>query len=453
MRINHQEVLCLLILLICGTLQVPTPVNMTAKTLNLSSQPENELKASKNLPFYPLGIYGVLNTTEVWNSWNNWFNTVPIGFSEEDDFKLPIEDMLLTCDVLGLRVLFDTSYFLRTRSLSDLMDIILSVVDHPSIYAWYIVDEPGIRAPDINWTHINEDLIREAVELIQRIDSRPTFVQFSLGPINDSTWKASYNEVPDFVDIISVDPYPNMPYINHSFVSNWVDTIHRYNAGRAQVWTVLTAQDSSQSDGEKGFDIPMEPEYMIDAMLALQRGVEGLLWFAYGEITDDSFGASRVPASWDALGRVVRRISQVVPIIVDRENEMQPVILEENLEIAYAKRGTQTVVFLANHNYYWNGSETVWHQKSIPLTLKAPGVYAVSQIEPHGPVPLEYRENGEFISFNISINGGMILLIESTDSISVSEFSGCLILVAMNLALIVTLRDILLRKKRFFNYL
>ncbi len=399
-------------------------------------------------PFFPLGIYGVRNSTEIWESWMNRFNSVIFGFAGPEDFEeLNIEDMLHTCDVLGMNVLFETSYFLRENAMNDLMDLVLSVVDHPSIYAWYIVDEPGLST---NGSFIDENKIRDAVETIHKIDDRPTFVQFSLQAINESLWMNSFNSVPDFVDLISVDPYPNMPYVNHSIVTDWVETIIQYNAGRAKIWTVLTAQDFSNSQGERGFDIPTEPEYMLDAVLALQQGVEGLLWFAFGQIELMDFGAYGFPTSWDALGRVLRRISQVAPVLIGRENEMHIFPITEKIEAAYAKRGNQTVLFLANHNYNWNGTETEWDIHNITVTLQAPGVVSVSLIEPSGPKPLDFQLVGSTLSFNVAVNGGIMILIETPDPISLLEFQNALFVIIYCLTLIVVLHRFIINKKRYF---
>ncbi|MFQ6125146.1 MAG: hypothetical protein ACE5R6_11165 [Candidatus Heimdallarchaeota archaeon] len=399
-------------------------------------------------PFFPLGIYGVHNSTEIWESWMNRFNTVIFGYAEPEDFEeLNIEEMLYTCDVLGMKVLFETSFFLRENAMDELMDLVLRVVDHPSIYAWYIVDEPGLST---NGTLIDENMIRDAVETIRKIDDRPTFVQFSLQTINESLWEKSYASVPDFVDIISVDPYPNMPSTNHSIVTDWVDTILQYNAGRAKVWAVLTAQDFSQSQKGYSFDIPSEPEYMMDSVLALQRGVEGLLWFAFGQIEQMGFGAYKFPTSWDALGRVLRRISQVAPVLMGRENDIHIFPIDEKIEAAYAKRGNQTVLFLANHDYYWNGTDTEWVLGNITLTLQAPGVVSVSLIEPSGSKPLDFQLMGSTLTFNITINGGIIILIEIPNPISLLEFQNTLFVIVYCLILIVGLYRFKLSKKHHF---
>lgn len=81
-----------------------------------------------------------------------------------------------------------------------------------------IVDKLGFSA---NGTFIDENVIHEAVDTIQRIDTRPIFVQFSLLAIIESLWEKSFDIVPNFVDIISIDPYPNIPYTNHSIETDW----------------------------------------------------------------------------------------------------------------------------------------------------------------------------------------------------------------------------------------
>jgi len=436
-------------------MSVSLPKSNPFDSISVDSQPtlsnQAASQSSPNHPFFPLGIYGTLNSTEVWESWNNWFNTIAIGFDEPSSFKLNFENILQACDVLGMNVLFETSYFLRYEALTDLLDLILTVADHPSIYAWYVVDEPGISFEGgANSSHIDGDMIREAVEIINQIDDRPTFVQFSLEAQNES-FLDRFAEVPNFVDIISVDPYPNMPYTNHNVVSERVDIINEYNAEQAQVWTVLTAQDFDQSQQPEGIDIPTEPEYMIDAILALQRGVQGLLWFAYGQITPTISGVHLFPDSWNALGRVVQRISQIAPILVGRENEISPIQLSENLDAAFAKKGQQIALLLANHDYFWNGTETEWRLNNETIMFKAENVISVSCVEPEGRIPLNFEINGEYIVFNVSVAGGMILLIESLSPLILSEFLETGILWWSSLLFVTTVLLIRIRKKKRVN--
>ncbi len=415
---------CIGFLVILMAFSFSTPKYTDSVPIDSHSALDGQLEAfySPNNSFFPLGIYGAFNSTEIWASWNNWFNTAAFGFDEPISFKSDIEEALMVCDVLGMKVLFDLSYFLRYSALDELLDLFLTVADHPSIYAWYIVDEPGISfVGGANGSHIDGNMIRDAFEIIRRIDTtRPTFVQFSLASLNES-FLDGFAEVPNFVDIIAVDPYPIMPHTNHSIVADWVDTIQQFNAGRAKVWVVLTGQRFPQSQDPGNNDFPTEAEYMIDSMLALQRGAEGLLWFAYEQFQSGNFMETVVPNSWTALGRVVRRISQITHIIIDRENEMKPVRLSATLEAAYAKRGQQIALFLANHDYFWNGTDTEWRLRNETIMFEAPNVISVSRVEPNGPVPLSFKVSGDSILLDISVEGGIILLIESSSPITLSE--------------------------------
>ena len=184
-----------------------------------------------------------------------------------------------------------------------------------------------------------------------------------------------------------------------------------YNADRAKIGVGLTAHDSSQTLSEQGFVIPTEPEYMMDVVLALQRGVEGLQWFTYGQIDSYSYGVQFFSDSWNALGRVIRRVSQVTPILIGRENEMNVVSIEEELDASYAKRGNKTVLFLAHHDYKWNGKKTEWVLRNYTLSLEVPDIVSVSIIEPSGPKPLDFSLVGTTLSFNVSVNGGVFLLL------------------------------------------
>ncbi len=107
-------------------------------------------------------------------------------------------------------------------------------------------------------------------------------------------------------------------------------------------------------------------------------------------------------------------------------------------------------MFLANHNYNWNGTETEWDIHNITVTLQAPGVVSVSLIEPSGPKPLDFQLVGSTLSFNVAVNGGIMILIETPDPISLLEFQNALFVIIYCLTLIVVLHRFIINKKRYF---
>jgi len=435
---------------------VPFPPNdiihsQTNISHSLSLENSKDMAVSRGFSFFPLGIFGVRNSTEIWDAWKHRFNTVIFGFGEPKDLEKPfieiIEDMLLTCDVLGMNVLFDVSYFLRENDLLGLERHIRNIIGHPSIYAWFIWNDAEFET---NETRVNLiDLIQLAGETIHGVDNRPTFAQFSSNTINETIFRL----LPEHVDILNVTPFSNMPYVNHSLVADRVDTLIEYNADRAKMGVVLTAQDSSQSLGEQGYDIPTEPEYMMDAVLALQRGVEGLNWFTYGQLDSKIYGVRVFSDSWNVLGRVIRRISQVAPILVGRENEMTVFPIDENLDASYAKRGNQTVLFLANHDYYWNSTETEWTLRNHMITLEVPDVVSISIIEPSGPKYIDFMLVGSALSFNVTVNGGVFILLVTPSLISTLELPDPLIGLLSSLILIVIFYRFRNLKKSYLYFL
>ncbi len=408
-------------------------------------EPRKNQAIPQGLSFFPLGIHGVRNSTEIWISWKQRFNIVSFGYAESNDFvELDIEDMLFTCDVLGMKVLFDISYYVQNHEMDVLQDLILRLVKHPSIYAWYLMD---VLSSDNN-TLFDELMIQTAVNTIQLIDDHPTLIQISLESQNIDEWLNSFEFVPNYIDIISLTSFSEMPLINHTRISTLVDHLIRFNAGRAKIWTALSAKSSNLDLNAIKSSIPTEPEYMMDSMLVLQRGVEGLHWFSYGFKNNSKYGVFSFPDSWVALSRVIRRISQVTPILVGRENEMVVLPLTGTVDASYAKRGNQIVMFLTNNDYHWNGIETEWGHNNITITLDISNIESLSIIEPSGQIPLDYMFVGSTLSFNISINGGIILLLESTGLISLIEYQNHPFIFFTIFALLIILYHIKSHKKQ-----
>ncbi len=403
---------------------LPLQAIMTINSLpelsgTLSIEPRKNQAIPQGLTFFPIGIHGVRNSTEIWISWKQRFNIVSFGYAESNDFiELDIEEMLFTCDVLGMKVLFDISYYIQNQEMDVLQDLLLQLVKHPSIYAWNLM-----KVPSSDNNHLfDEQIIQTAINTIQLIDDHPTLIQLSLESNKIDEWLNTFEFVPNYVDIISLTAFSDMPLINYTHISTVVDHLIRFNAGRAKIWTALSAQSSNLDLNAINSSIPTEPEYMMDTMLVLQRGVEGLHWFSYGFKNNSNYGVFSFPDSWVALSRVIHRISQVTPILVGRENEMVVIPLTETVDASYAKRGNKIVMFLTNNDYHWNGIETEWGHKNITITLDISNIESLSIIEPSGLIPLDYRFIGSTLSFNISINGGIILLLESTGLISLIEY-------------------------------
>ena len=64
---------------------------------------------------------------------------------------------------------------------------------------------------------------------------------------------------------------------------------------------------------------------------------------------------------------------------------------------------------------------------------------SISRIEPNGPIPLDFVSLDSLVSFSITIDGGMIILIESPESITLSELGDLLVYLPIQLLLTVTI--------------
>lgn len=334
------------LILIFISFLIPISVDSSSKTLVQTSTTTDD-------DFFPLGIYWVLNSTDILNANANGFNTMLFGYDLLEAFEMPIEDMLDTCDQENISVIFELSYFLRNEAIENFTQFLPDLIPHPSIYAWYLIDEP--------YSYINDTDILELKALINQYDSRPTFVQFSNQFIERPD---DYTLLPGEIDYLSVDPYPRMPYVNHSIVTERLQALDSYNQNQSTRWVVLTAQGRNDSY----YEIPTENEFRMDIVSAMQFGVKGMHWFTYGEYDSPYFGVNTDPEAWNIIGELINEIKPVTKLLLTQVHRSK-IYEQGNLSYSVITNSTHKLVALTNQNYYWNGTETMWNSTSEDITL------------------------------------------------------------------------------------
>lgn len=330
---------CLLIIFF--TLIFPFSTGSISKTVTSSSNAANN-------DFFPLGIYWVQNSSEILNAKANGFNTMLFGYDLLEAFDFPIEDMLTTCDQENISVIFELSYFLRNEAIDNVTQYLPDLIPHTSIYAWYLIDEP--------YSYINDTQILELKSLINQYDQRPTFVQFSTQFIDRPE---EYALLPGEIDFLSVDPYPRMPFVNHSVVTERLQSLDEYNQNQSTRWVVLTAH--GRDDGY--YDIPTENEFRMDIVSAIQYGIKGIHWFTYGDYDSPYFGVNTDPDAWNTIGELLQEIKPLTKLL-STQNYRSKIMIQGNLTYSVISNSTHKLVAITNQNYYWNGSETIWNSTS-----------------------------------------------------------------------------------------
>jgi hypothetical protein len=358
---------------------------------------------------FPLGVYWPLKTEDLDAAKNIGLDTVILGYDGNTSLKESPEysaiALLNHCETIQMNVIFELSYFLRWNDLEHLSPNITLLREYSCISTWYIVDEPGISQ---NGTRIDENAIIQAHNIISGLDERPTFVQYSDQFLN---YPDLYDEVPDFVDIISIDPYPWSG--NRSKVSSWVDYLNDYNSQRATMWTVLQAHAHTSSPQY----FPTEEQFLMDAALALQRNVTGLLWFTFGDYNLSEipyYGVRDDPNSWEAFGNLIHRIRSIREFVLT-STENSAVVQQNSISYAYRSSSNAMVLFITNHNYTYFEAETTWFPQNVSIFIPRTDINQAFIARAWGlePVPLSQVRDGLSVEFEIYSGAILLLLAES----------------------------------------
>ncbi len=358
---------------------------------------------------FPLGIYWPLKTKDVNAAKSIGLDTVIFGYDSNTSLKETPEYsatvLLNHCETIQMNVIFELSYFLRWNDLEHLAPNITLLRGYSCISTWYIVDEPGISQ---NGTRIDENAIIQAHNIIKGLDERPTFVQYSNQFIN---YPELYDEVPDFVDIISIDPYPWSG--NRSKVSSWIDSLNEYNTKRATMWAVLQAHAHISSPQY----FPTEEQFLMDAALALQRNITGLLWFTFGDYNISEvpyYGVRDNPNSWEAFGNLINRIRSIREIILS-STEKSAIVQQDSISYTYRASSNTMVLFVTNHNYTYADANTTWYPITSSIFIPRTDIKQAFIVRTWGleQIPLTQVGNGINVEFRVYSGAILLLLAES----------------------------------------
>ncbi len=289
------------------------------------------------------------------------FNTVLFGYDLPKAFDLPIQDMLNTTDRENMKVIFEFSYFLRQNATQNVTLYLPELVPHPSIFAWYLIDEP--------YSYINDTSILELQRLIRDFDERPTFVQFSTQYLTNPEL---YEDLPGNVTYLSVDPYPQMPHTNHSKVTSWLRSLIEFNQNKSKIWVVLKAEER-----ENVYVMPNENEFRMDVVSALQMGVVGIHWFTFGDYDAPYYGVSLNENAWNIIGKTLDEIKPISKLMLTKTS-ISPISRQGNLSYSVIHNSTHILVAITNQNYYWNGSASVWNPETENLIIEELGEHKIT---------------------------------------------------------------------------
>ncbi|MHA2294510.1 MAG: hypothetical protein ACXAEU_15535 [Candidatus Hodarchaeales archaeon] len=367
------------------------------------SQSENGLNP-------PLGIYWPTKPSHASIIKDSGFNTLVFGYDTNESFNDPDYDpigLLNDSETMKLQVIYELSYFLRWDDLTNLATNISFLKEYHCIKAWYIIDEPGWTRLEIS-KQITEVEIKAAAEIIRTEDDRPLFVQFSNQFIK---YPDLFDDVPDIVDIVSTDPYPNMPYRNFSHTETILIALNEYASDKIPLWVVLTAQDSSVAHGDTGYDMPTMDEFWMDLAIACASNVSGINWFTFGDYDYPYRGIYDFPDRWNDFKSMLIVLSPIWDQLALSKQ------VEDGNDFSVRSDGTSAFIPIFNRDYFWNISinETEWFPVTRTLFINNPlpsNDLVVKNLRTGGTIQYLANDTGLTITLDKLISGDIIILSE-----------------------------------------
>lgn len=159
-----------------------------------------------------------------------------------------------------------------SENIAGVKKFIRTYQNHPSVYGWYLYDEPEIKKP----TPLSPDLLKKVYQAIKEEDySKPIGLVFA-----DQKKIESYA---DAMDILMWDRYPCEEGVaEFEWVSSYRQTLYKVasiaSAKNKKFWNVLQAY----SDKPTNKRLPTKSEFRYMFYLSVLTGVDGMLfWIHY----------------------------------------------------------------------------------------------------------------------------------------------------------------------------
>lgn len=296
---------------------------------------------------FPVGIYG---GSVVVSDRDSALEAIEMGL---DTIVAGVND-LDAAQKYGFKVI---AYAPRAKDSVDLnLESIEKFKEHPSLLAWYIIDEPDIweirGAVPEGWT-------ARWSEEVKRIDKRnPTYIVLC------NPW--IFERFAKIPDVLAIDPYPVTwgPLTHVTFMAEKAVAV----ASPSPVWLIPQAfrHGRPPRKGRWGWNrFPSPQEERIMVFMGLSHGLKGVIYFTFGSWIDNPDdpveGVSSTHLDALLLRRAVARMSgelhSLGPIlaladVVTRNRSWISWSRTGSIEVGSVLSGNRAVILFAiNHNY------------------------------------------------------------------------------------------------------
>ncbi|MEJ6486373.1 hypothetical protein N0Y54_34805 [Nostoc punctiforme UO1] len=299
----------------------------------------------RNLPFF-LGWYDHIYNIDVSTQVSSKGIDLLIPYVGEAD-KGKIQAFLDTSKKAGVKVLLEIYRpLVESENILGVKHFIHTYKNHPSVYGWYLYDEPEIKKP----TPLSPDLLKKIYQAIKEEDnSKPVALVFA-----DIKKIESYA---DAMDILMWDRYPCEEGVSEfewvlSYRKALYKVISLAYVKKKKFWNVLQAYSKNQFKKR----LPTKREFRYMFYLSVLTGADGLLFWTH--YLSSHFWNESV------LYPTIQEFRDYVPAIVrgqDSNNQVQ--VNHSDIEVKlFSIPNTKNFVMIAvNHN-----------DTHINLTVKLP---------------------------------------------------------------------------------
>jgi hypothetical protein len=245
--------------------------------------------------------------------------------------------------------------------------------DHPSLLAWYVVDEPDIWELSGN---IPKGATQEWTDGIRKIDGRnPTYVVLCRPPIFEM-----FSGIPD---ILAVDPYP-VTHLPLDYVSYMTNRIREASKPKP-IWVIPQAFRFARPTSEGRWPWPRYPtpeEERLMTYMALAHGAKGIVYFVYNSWVDYprdpvqglAYDSTATLALREEITKLSVELHVVGPLLVNSDVTDWAFSNSGAIDTSAVLCGEDTIaLFAINKNYVSTNEDFIINPvKKVQLRVKVP---------------------------------------------------------------------------------
>jgi hypothetical protein len=311
--------------------------NTSPILFSLAQEQDSNPTRKRNLPFF-LGWYDDIINIDVSNQ---------VYYSKGIDLLMPyvgkakkgtIQAYLDAAKKVGIKVLLEIYRpLVESENISEVKNFIRTYKNHPSVYGWYLYDEPEVKQP----SPLSPDLLTKVYQAIKVEDqSKPVALVFGDNSLDKITPYANA------MDILMWDRYPCEEGVSEfEWVRDYRENLYGVfaiaNIQRKLFFNVIQAYSSHDYNKR----LPTKAEFRYMFYLSVITGADGLLFWMHPWSSP----------SWNesVLYPTIKEFRDYIPAIVRGEDLSNPVqVNRSDIEVKlFPIPNTKKFVMIAvNHN-------------------------------------------------------------------------------------------------------